>query len=145
MEDISNITSVLAILLSMISLITSVIFSKKQIESEYITKNRMDWIKEVRALLGVFLELYTDGAPKNELEKIRAKIMLYFRENVKSYASVVEQLDECINSETYDKNNADRLVICSQRMLAEVWVRVKRESGMDKKVDDKFEKMFKNY
>ncbi len=103
----------------------------------------MDWIKNVRGLLGNFLELYIDGAQKNELEKIRNKILLYFRENVNSYEKVAEQLDLCINS-VYNKDNVNKLIICSQNMLSEVWIRIKRENGMDEKIDKKFEKMFKD-
>lgn len=143
MESISFITSIFAFVVSVLSLITNIFLTKKQIESEYISKNRMDWIKNVRCLLGNFLELYIDGAQKNELEKIRNKILLYFRENVNSYEKVAEQLDLCINSD-YDKDNVKELIICSQNMLSEVWIRIKRENGMDEKVDKKFEKMFKN-
>lgn len=100
MENISFITSILAFVVSVISVITNVILTKRQIESEYISKNRMDWIKDVRGLLSIFLELYIDGAQKKELEKIKNKILLYFRDNVKSYNEVAKQLDVCINSES---------------------------------------------
>ncbi len=143
MESISFITSIFAFVVSVLSLITNIFLTKKQIESEYISKNRMDWIKNVRGLLGNFLELYIDGTQKNELEKIRNKILLYFRENVNSYEKVAEQLDLCINS-VYNKDNVNKLIICSQNMLSEVWIRIKRENGMDEKIDKKFEKMFKD-
>ena len=64
---IENISIGVSIILSILAFIISVLnflLAKKQIISEFIASNRMDWIKTVRELLFDFAKNYYEGKIK---------------------------------------------------------------------------------
>lgn len=135
------IASLIAAAVSLISVLINIFLTIRKNRSEYVTKNRMQWIKEVRSLLGKFLDLYIDGKEKNKLLKVKNKICLYLRDGVISYDNLIQQIDLCI-ANGYNDLDCHKLVKCSQVVLNEVWVRIKRETGVGKTVDKGFDKMF---
>ena len=69
--DISVLLALITAITSLIVSIFSVISTKierNKIKTETITKNRMDWIKDVRKLLMDFICVYLDST-KNTSEK----------------------------------------------------------------------------
>ena len=57
---IALITSLMAIVISIIN----TFISRKKISSEIITKNRVNWISDVRELLKKFLDIYIKNEKK---------------------------------------------------------------------------------
>lgn len=74
---------------------------------------------------------------------LRNQIALFFREGVVSYSKLLNQIDLCIKY-GYSKDNCDKLVLYSQNVFSEVWIRMKREVGINEKADKKFDKLFGN-
>ena len=137
---------ILTLVISFVSLIISIFtfwINKRKNTNEIITKNRLDWIKQVRTLLQEFLNEYISNKPKTDLLITRNKIALYFRTGVVSYSKLLNQIDRCIEY-GYDKENCDKLISEGQNVLSEVWIRMKREAGMNEKTDKKYEIIFGN-
>ena len=136
-EIITSVISTVALIIS----IANVIYVKKQISVDAITKCRVDWIKDVRLLLQDFLTEYNGNRDVNKLRIIRNKICLYLRSGVSSYKNLKNALDLCIQTadpsiSTY--NPIDGVIEAAQTTLSNVWIRAKREAGITKRIDDKF-------
>ncbi len=136
---IALVTSVSAFLISLIN----ITINKRKISTETISKNRIDWIKDVRELVAEFISLYVNKAPKNEQKIIRNKICLYMRSGVISYSEFLDQMDICIN-EDYSDENCNKLISKAQIVFSDVWIRMKMESGIKNKDDKRFEELFNN-
>lgn len=137
---------ILTLVISFASIIISILtflISKRKNTNEIITKNRLDWISQVRTLLQEFLKEYINNEPKANLLITRNKIALYFREGVVSYSKLLNQIDRCIEY-GYDKENCDKLISEGQNVFSEVWIRMKREAGINEKTDKKYEMLFGN-
>lgn len=130
-----------AIVVSLVTMATN----RKEIKSEAISKNRVEWIKDVRNLIMQFLDEYMnkEKADKVLLEKQRNKISLYLRPHVNSYERLLNALDDCIKCD-YDELKCNELIKSAQAVFSEVWIRAKMESGISQRENSKFEKMFKN-
>ena len=74
---------------------------------------------------------------------IKGKISLYFRNGVVSYDNLLSSLDRCIDYD-YCIEDYESLITNSQRVLSDVWVRMKDEAGITKRNDRKFDVMFGN-
>ncbi len=148
MENIITlIAAILAFVASIATIIITIVTERNRVKTDAITKNRIDWIKDVRNLMMLFLEIYIEDnyngdERKKKLIIISSKINLYFREGVNSYASLTEMLNKCAN-EPYTDENLKILIGSAQKVFSNVWVRVKREAGITEKEDEKYEKMFK--
>lgn len=141
-----KINEILTIIVSSTSLIISIltfIINRRKNVNEYVSQNRLEWINKVRLLLQEFLTKYINNQPKEELLVLRNQIALFFREGVVSYSKLLNQIDLCIEH-GYSKDNCDKLVLYSQNVFSEVWIRMKREVGINKKADKKFDKLFGN-
>lgn len=145
---ITLVTAILAFIISIISIIITVVNERNRVKTDVVTKNRIDWIKDVRNLMMLFLEIYIednyDGDKrKKKLIIISSKINLYFRDGVKSYASLTEKLNECANND-YNDDDLKLLIEKAQIVFSDVWVRTKREAGIEKKEDNQYEELFGN-
>lgn len=141
-----KIHEILTIIVSFASLIISIltfIINRRKNVNEYITQNRLEWINKVRLLLQEFLRKYINNQPKEELLVLRNQIALFFREGVVSYSKLLNQIDLCIEY-GYSKDNCNKLILYSQNVFSEVWIRMKREVGINEKTDRKFDKLFGN-
>ena len=139
--DIENIVALVTAIAAFAISLINVILSKQRLTSEIITKNRMDWIAEVRSLVSDFLKIYVEQGNNTELKNIRNKISLYMREDHTSYSDLLSQLDRCIAS-GYNQQNCDEAIQKAQVVFSEVWIRMKREAGMTKQTDEKIAAQF---
>lgn len=137
------VISILAIIISAFTLIINSFLTKKKISTDIITSNRINWISDVRNLVSQFIEAYTTHKSTDELTLIRNKICLYLRSNVRSYNSLVKELDVLIADQS-GENSCNDLILAAQNVFSEVWIRTKREAYISGKIDNKFEKMFNN-
>lgn len=142
MKSQEIITLIISFSSLIISIFTFLVNKRKNI-NQIITKNRLNWIYQVRLLLQKFLEEYINNESKATMLITRNKIALYFRKDVLSYTKLLNQIDMCIENE-YSKENCDKFILESQNVLSEVWIRMKREAGINKKTDEKYEIMFGN-
>lgn len=136
-----SISIVGAFFVSVLTLIFNVRKEKNQLIIQSITQNRMDWIENVRQLLGEFLCAYVSNASETELRKIKAKCELYFN-NKEFYNNLTEIMELCCK-EPYNSSqpeNYKKLLRHSQYVLARSWERIKKESGQsiqeNKKIKD---------
>lgn len=138
-DTISTTLSIIALILTLVNLT----FKKQKISNEIITSNRIEWIRSVRSLLAQFVEIYTTTPQdKQSLMIIKYKITLYFRKDVKSYNAVTNQIQKCIDLGSFNTKECDLLVEYAQKMLSEVWIRMKREAGISLNQDNKYSKLF---
>ena len=140
--DTENIVALVTAIAAFAISLINVILSKKRLSSEIITKNRMDWIAEVRSLVSDFLKIYVENGNNTELKKIRNKISLYMRSGNESYSYLLSQLDYCIAS-GYDQSSCDEVIRKAQIVFSEVWIRMKREAGITKLMDKMIAAQFK--
>ena len=120
---VEMITALSSIALSLFTLIFTVIFNDKQSVLQTVTANRMDWIQQVRELLGNFAHAYrTHNA--EDMADIEAKLELFMRRDIKEYQYVLNHLKRCIKNE-YNENDYEKLLSLSSYTLARAWQRIK--------------------
>ena len=145
---ITLIAAILAFIASIATIIITIVNERNRVKTDAITKNRIDWIKDVRNLMMLFLEIYIEDnyngdERKKKLIIISSKINLYFREGVNSYASLTEMLNKCADND-YNDEDLKLLIERAQIVFSDVWVRAKREAGIVKKEDNRYEELFGN-
>ena len=121
--------------------------SKNMIKSDTISKNRVEWIREVREHIKKFLAIYMDDTATSKSEKLdleKRKISLYMRANVESYRKLLLALDTCVKNPKYNELECDYMIKCAQEVFSEVWIRAKHESGITEKEDKTYDDMFGN-
>ena len=129
-----NYINVISITISVFALFISAIntyISKKNLLANTIAENRMDWIVQVRNLVGLFLEKYIKQESKFELSIVKSKIDLYIIYDKPSYSAFEHKLSYCIEN-PYTESDYKELVELSQKVLNDVWVRIKMESGISR-------------
>lgn len=147
-NTITLIAAISAFLTSIISIIVTLHNHQKQVKTETITRNRIDWIKDVRLLVMEFLTIYIDDSlsenqRNQKLILTKNKICLYLRKEVTSYQNLVNALNVCIDNK-YDTDKCNYLIEKTQEVLSEVWIRTKMEAGITKREDNKYEFLFGN-
>lgn len=126
------ITIFLAFAAFVISIVTAITNRKKLITSA-ISSNRIEWIKEVRALMFDFINEYKINTNKTRLHILASQIMLYLnRQN--DYSEFVDAIRRCVDFE-YSESNHLHLVNSTQDMLNSVWRRMKLETGLNTNYD----------
>lgn len=125
MNDTTIWATFIAAIISLISVIVNLFLTLRKNQSEYVTKNKMNWIKDFRGLIGEFLDLYIDREDKNKLLKVKLKIEPYLRDGINSYDNLINQLNLCIINK-YNESDYCKLIKCSQIVIHEVWIRVKK-------------------
>ncbi len=134
LKDIFDfLTIFLALAAFVISIITAMTHRKELITSA-ISSNRIEWIKEVRALMFDFITEYKINTNKTRLHILSSHIMLYLnRQN--DYSEFVDAVRRCVDLE-YSETNHLHLVNSTQDMLNSVWRRMKLETGLKVNYDN---------
>lgn len=112
--------------------------SKRLTVTGSITKNRIEWIKEVREYCSNFLVEFNKEAPNvTVLRELYIKIQLYgygdvYKELFESLKHGIEFIENDVGmSHSQDKNKISQEIIkYSQEILNGVWWRMKREGGI---------------
>ena len=144
MNQTEIFTTAISILATLISLL-SYFNSKRLTTTGSITKNRMEWIKEVRKYCSDFLVEFDQESPDiTVLKDIYIKIQLYGYGNVymdffESLKCGVEFIESNIGVTNYQEKNkiSQEIMKNSQEILNGVWWRMKRE-GRISIIRDKF-------
>lgn len=78
-EMITILTSLLALIISLLTYF----LTRKKLITETITKNRINWITEVRGYCAEFIgELTKDSPDLQNMKELKIKIMLYGRQGL---------------------------------------------------------------
>lgn len=146
---ITLIASTLAFLTSTLTIIITLFNEKKRVKTATVTHNRVDWIKDVRCIITDFLNTYIDASTdmterKRKLKLFKGKACLYFRKGVNSYDDLVHKMDECIEDASFDEKHCEELIEKAQVVFSDVWKRIKQESGITKKEDNRYQNTFNN-
>lgn len=134
------------IVAAIVSLATFLFDVKKHKESlitEAITANRIEWVTNVRELIGEFLCAYIDGKSKQDLIKLIMKVKLFLRDKP-DYNKLVECMNDCCEG-TFSQEKADKLIQVAQYVFQRVWVRIKIEGGQSQHQDSKVREMVDKY
>lgn len=131
-NEVEEFTKIAPILVSILALgisIWNVFNVKKEIIANTVAADRMEWIAQVRNLIGDFLEKYIRQDGENELKIIKAKIDLYIVYGKGPYIDFEKKMNYCIQNK-YTDSDYRELVTLSQKVLNDVWRRRKIESGI---------------
>jgi len=139
----ANIVALIAAILVFIASAFNIYIIWNNNKSNVVSKNRLVWINDVRALMFEFLKEYTNGKDSTKMKNIKFQVMLYMREGVTSYKVLIEKMNKCIE-EDYSDKNCDELIKAAQDVFSEVWIRLKREAGISKLNDNRFTRMFES-
>lgn len=129
--DLPEIATIIVAFASLVISALAYFVSKRKVFTDLIATNRLDWIKEVRALLTQFINKYLDGAEKNELNKIRYEVELYFG-RYKYDTELSKILEKFVENEEDDIKVLLKVI---QPVLASPWLRMKLETGVSMKQD----------
>ena len=142
---------VAAAVASWVALILDAQKHKRDVVTQAITSNRMEWIAQVRNLIGEFLCAYINKEPKENLLKLMFKIELYLRQNGSAdYEHLITCMERCynqpyMNSDGNSRAACDELVHAAQTVLHNTWIRIKIEGGQSAKKDDSIRKQIEKY
>lgn len=134
------------IILSIFAFFVSIIsidISRKNNISNLISKERMNWIAQVRDLMADFLCAYIKQEEKEKLKIINSKINLYIKFDSEFYQALHNKLTYCVDN-SYTEKDYEELVISMQNVLNDVWVRIKREAGILKIEENSIVKGLRN-
>lgn len=134
---------VIATLISLATFLFEIQKHKQNLITHTLTTNRLQWIADVRALLNEFLCAYIDQKPEKELRKLKAHIELFLVDKP-TYQELTPCMENCC-SHSYTEESYKKLIIASQNVLQEVWIRIKIEGGQNKATDEKIQKMVEDY
>ena len=122
---IAGFTSLIAIVIS----IYNATMEKRRLVTETITKNRIEWIKELRQIMICFAESYKSNS-KDDMETHFIKLSFYLNHNNKIYERLLSALKDCFNDSVFNDKHNDNLIMASQDVLSSAWIRMKREAGI---------------
>lgn len=134
---------IVASAISLATYFTDIRKHKEDIVTQAITVNRIEWITNVRKLIGEFLSAYMIEKPEKELNILRMQIELYIRNN-EDYRELSLALENCCKKD-YSEDNLNELIKASQIVLQRVWRRIKVEGGQRKKDDERMRKLIDEY
>ncbi|MFQ9515382.1 MAG: hypothetical protein ACLRZ9_06100 [Eubacterium sp.] len=134
---VSTILSVFAFGISVYNLI----LQKRKIVAEAMVNNRTEWMNNIRRLMLEFLECYYTKQDSERLQLCKTKIELYTRRDSPAYKNLNKALNFCVNDE-FSEENYDRLIVECQKVLNDVWIRAKIESGISTRQDKRMYKLF---
>lgn len=139
-----NIISIITIILSIMAFCVSVynlVLARRKVITEFISANRIDWIKDVRKLMFNFAECYYSRKSKDKLRICKTKIDLYTRMNDPAYNDLNAILEKCIQDE-FNEDDYKKLIIECQKVLGAPWARMKEESGISSRQDKRMREKF---
>lgn len=140
-----NFEKIVPIIVSMLALVVSAINAyngKREVLANTIAENRMDWIAQVRSLIGEFIEKYIKRDDELELAIVKSKIDLYIVYNSEWYAEFEKKMEYCVKN-PYTETDYKELVILSQKVINNVWTRIKLESGISRSEERRIAKTIK--
>ncbi|MPM49536.1 hypothetical protein SDC9_96266 [bioreactor metagenome] len=139
-EVLSKLLSGSAGLVSIMAIFISVynsVITRRRLIAEAISKNRIEWIRDVRELVTSFLLNYDLGNLTEE-KAIFYKLSLYMSTKNSDYKELLGALEECISDDKpKDKHRRD-VISSAQVVLTQVWIRMKREAGIDRVSEARF-------
>lgn len=140
------IAAVSSVGISIVSLLSTLFSERRKTVIEAVTKNRMDWMADVRGLLTDFAICYRQG----DTEKMRtdkAAIEMYMRRDKEGYHLLLSYLERCI-ANGFNEEDDEKLYLISSYVLARVWQRILLESRgyvlfADRRIPRKIDKRLK--
>ena len=130
------ITAVITSCTTLVVLCVNTFSSQRKMLTDTVTKNRMKWIEDVRLLMHEFIvEYMKPSCDIMRLLEIKAKIDLYIRFDSTAYDDLKRELEHCISNKYTDEVQYEQYMRVCQKTLNDVWVRIKIESGMEKRAD----------
>lgn len=124
---------IIATIISLVTFFYDVRKHRQSTITQAITANRIEWISQVRTLVGDFICAYIDGKPQNELRKLKIRVQLFCRDK-QDYNKMLDCMERCCHT-PYKEELCSELISATQYVLQRVWVRMKIEGGQNAKSD----------
>lgn len=136
---IAWITTILSLLALIISIL-GFFLNKRTLLTEVITKQRIEWISNVRASITTFVSACLYEECEAAMLEAKARVELYLNQNNTEHLLLIEAMDNCIAVRENAKANINQVILAGQFVMNQSWKRMKRESGMSyrfEKIRDK--------
>lgn len=124
---------IVATIISLATFFSDIRKHKQDLIAQAITANRIEWITNVRKLVGDFLSAYVSKRSQEDLTVIRIQIELYLCKN-RYYNRLSLLLKDCCDG-TYSLEKVEKVIEEAQIVLQRAWRRIKIEGGQNKKDD----------
>lgn len=134
---------IVATIISLVTFFFDVKKHRQTLITQAVTVNRIEWISDVRKLIGDFLTVYIDGKSKEDLAKITMKVELYLRDKP-DYNKMLYCMRACYEG-SYSEAKAQELVKATQYVFQRVWARIKIEGGQSKGKDANIRALVDDY
>ena len=120
-----TIISGVTILISIATIIVTMRIDKWRLATKIITENRIEWIKQVRSMLGDFACEYVKGERKDnhKLWELKTRVELFMRRDAADYCKLLKQMELCYIQE-YSFDNYEMFMYCSTYVLNRAWKRI---------------------
>jgi hypothetical protein len=128
----STIISYIAAISSFIAIIISILnwfIATRRLKVEAITKNRIEWIKDVRNILYLFANAYRH-INEEEMSTQYTKLMPFISLPNDVYQELITAMDVCISDRSYDETHSKNLIKSTQDTLKSAWALMKKEAGI---------------
>ncbi len=126
MEDyVSAIVASLAFVLSILNFF----HSRRSLFVDTISKQRVDWITNIRVTVREFIYAYIDGDDANDLLKKKYAVELWLNSKSTEHAKLLGLLDQCMMGDKNQKEaNIQALIEETQHLLNLNWGKMKNEA-----------------
>ena len=121
-------TTIIAVVAALVGVI-SYFLSKKQLYTQTVTVQRIEWINTVRTLLSDFIEAYVDGQDLKKALSIKAHIDLFLNMKNPDHEKFSIELNNCIKTFGTNEIELTALTDAAQLVFKNAWERMKWEAG----------------
>ena len=108
---------------AIVALLWTILNDNRQSLLQTVTVNRIDWLNQVRQLLGDFAHAYWNGELKRMIE-IEARLELFMRIDKVEYQPIFNHMKHCMKNQ-YCENDYDRFLLLASAIIVRTWQRIK--------------------
>ena len=107
-------TTIISVVAAIVGVVSYFIL-KKQLYTQTVTVQRIDWINTVRTLLSNFIEVYVSGQDLKKALSIKAHIELFLNLKNPDHVDFSSELSKCIT--VFGKQEADVAALTASAQL----------------------------
>jgi hypothetical protein len=130
----------IAIAISSLALVVSALslfLSRRTLMTEVITKQRMEWIHNVRGAVTEFVSACLQSTDKAEITVKKMRVELFLNYNNQDHLPLIEAMNDCCSCGEVTITYVEKVVESTQKLLNKSWRRMKIESGMSRNFEKK--------
>ena len=124
----SNAAAIMTAVAALLTVVFTTLINKRKLAMQGFAVHRIDWIKEVRQMIGDFACEYIKGEEKDKekMFAIQTRIGLFMRQNEEDYHKLLAHMTLC-RENAYNELDYELLMLYSTYVLNRVWRRMMLE------------------